>query len=446
MVSSPLLSRRLQPLAVLLVTALAFARLLRLVSLYAVNVFFMDQWEFNDATLFQQHSLWQMFRWQHGPHRQGLGALVAWWIEPLFHWNSRAESFVIAFILLLATGCALWLKYRLFGRLEAFDVCIPLLLLSPLQYETVFITANFAHGPLPVLLVLLYCLSWTVSNPVYRYPAILFLNFLSIHTGFGLFLGIVTLVALLADYLLRFRREPRSFLIFAASLLLSILSLAFFFFHYAYQTSVDCAPDFPHSPAPFIRFLFLMLANLFAIKGTGLFPFLAGALLFAAMVSVLGVCAASLCLNRSARDPVSWTVAILLAYCLLFSFNAAFGRSCLGPSVAQVSRYVIYLGLGLLGLYLFIANLSNPSTRRICSALLLAALVTALPIRDRDQKVMDFVSSAKRNWTDCYIQREQIRECNHLVGYGVYPLPTPELKAKLDFLKQAKLNLYANPN
>ena len=439
-------SPRWATLVVLLATTLAFARLLRLVSLYAVNVFFMDQWEFNDATLFQHHGLWQMFRWQHGPHRQGLGAVVAFSIEPLFRWNSRIESFVIAFVLLAVTGCALYLKQRLFGRLELFDVCIPLILLSPLQYETVFITANFAHGPLPVLLVLLYCLSWTISNPIYRYSSILVLNFLAIHTGFGLFLGVVTPVALLADYLLRSPERPRGSLVFTASFLLSALSLALFFFHYTYQTSVDCAPDFPRSPAPFIRFLFLMLANLFAIKGTGFFPFFVGALLFSTMVSVLGVCAASLYLHRSARDPVTWTVAMLLAYSLLFSFNAAYGRSCLGPSVAQVSRYVIYLELGLLGLYLFIANLSSSPVRRLCSALLLAALLAASPIRDGDQKVMNFVASAKRNWSACYFRLEQIRECNHAVGYGVYPLPTPELKSKLDFLKQTRLNLYAPSN
>ena len=60
--------------AVFLLLAAAFAglatRMFFLISQYAVNIFYSDQWEFNDATLFQKHSLWQMFSWQHGPHRQ----------------------------------------------------------------------------------------------------------------------------------------------------------------------------------------------------------------------------------------------------------------------------------------------------------------------------------------------------------------------------------------
>jgi len=42
---------------------------LPLISSYAVNIFYSDEWEFNDAALFQKHSLWQMFAWQHGLHR-----------------------------------------------------------------------------------------------------------------------------------------------------------------------------------------------------------------------------------------------------------------------------------------------------------------------------------------------------------------------------------------
>jgi hypothetical protein len=43
------------------VVAVVFAfyatRLFRLISQYAVNIFLSDQWAFNDATLFQRHSL-----------------------------------------------------------------------------------------------------------------------------------------------------------------------------------------------------------------------------------------------------------------------------------------------------------------------------------------------------------------------------------------------------
>src|SRR5580698_10053421 len=89
-------------------------RLFRLTARYAVNIFFWDQWDFNDATLFQKHNLWEVFRWQHGPHRQGMGGLLAALIEPLFHWNSRTEAFVATSLVVVAGLAILLLKYRLF--------------------------------------------------------------------------------------------------------------------------------------------------------------------------------------------------------------------------------------------------------------------------------------------------------------------------------------------
>ncbi len=48
-------------------------RFFRMISQGAVNIFYNDQWDFNDATLFEKHSLWEIFRWQYGPQRHGLG-------------------------------------------------------------------------------------------------------------------------------------------------------------------------------------------------------------------------------------------------------------------------------------------------------------------------------------------------------------------------------------
>src|SRR5438874_6211956 len=111
------------------VVAVAFvlfaARLFHLISKYAVNIFFSDQWEFNDATLFQKHTIWQMFAWQHGQHRQGLSALFSKLVEPHLGWNSRTESFIAGGIIVAAATCALWLRRRLGGALSFSDLVIP---------------------------------------------------------------------------------------------------------------------------------------------------------------------------------------------------------------------------------------------------------------------------------------------------------------------------------
>src|ERR1700682_6316044 len=87
--SIPLWSRAIQ-LRPWLLVSIAFVfyagRMFQLISRYAVNVFFADQWDFNDVTFFQRHSLWQMFDRQHGPHRQGLGGVFEKLVDSLFGW------------------------------------------------------------------------------------------------------------------------------------------------------------------------------------------------------------------------------------------------------------------------------------------------------------------------------------------------------------------------
>src|ERR1700738_1478949 len=113
------------------VSVLLAGRLWQLISRYAVNVFFWDEWDLKDLTLFQRNSLWKMFSWQHGWHRLGMGALVEKVVDPPFHWNSRIESFILGGILAAGAICALWLKIRIQGKLSISDVVIPAIFFSP---------------------------------------------------------------------------------------------------------------------------------------------------------------------------------------------------------------------------------------------------------------------------------------------------------------------------
>jgi hypothetical protein len=434
---------RLEYLLVFAAFAALSARLLLLISRFAVNVFFMDQWEFNEATLFQHHSLWEIFRWQHGPHRQGLGGIVAYLIEPRFHWNSRSDAFAAGIIVILAAAYALYIKKKLFGSITIFDVCIPLIFLTQLQYEAVLITANLTQGPIPLLVLLFYCMAWTVAPLTLRYALILIVNFLAVHTGYCFFLGVITPIALIGDYWLNRSQKPSRAFHFLIALALSLASLGVFFVHYVFTTEVDCAPNLFVSPASYLKFLLLIFANIFGVKGTGFLPTLAGTVVLAAFLTALVGAALVLPSETEANRPRLWTAAILLAFSLLFSVNAAYGRSCLDPQVAQVSRYVIWMEPGLAGLYFFLQSLPKSRLRTGLQVLLLASLLAAIPVRWQDERIMQFISSAKRNWKSCYLQIEDVRRCNHAVGYGVYQAVTPEFKDKLDFLKRTRQNLYA---
>lgn len=406
----------------------AFAtRTFQLISKYSVNIFFSDQWEFNDATLFRKHSLWQVFRWQHGWHRQGVGGLFEKLIDPLIHWDSRKEAFIAGAMLVVTCALVLWLKYRLFGSLTVWDIAIPAIVLTPGQWMSLFGVLNFAQGIFPMLLIVLSCLAWTIKRNGLRYPLVLLINFLAIYTGFGLFVGVMTPALLVLDRLRNSdSRLPAKY--FGGALMISLASLASFFVDYAPQH--DC-PAFLASIAP--EFVGVMFVRVFAIRdsiaatiGTALIPLI--------MLIVLG-----LSIHRKRL-----VIALMLSVTLLVCCGAAYGRSCFGLSGALANRYVLYTEPGLLGLYFFMLHMRNGLTK----ALLLSALILALTIAatrvDVDQ-IAEF-STEKRLWKDCYLKTEDITKCESQTSRDVFTPHGAEAmdgRMKLEFLKLHRLNLYA---
>lgn len=415
-------------------------RLLRLTYRYSVNIFFWDQWSFYDATLFQKHSRWEMFRWQYGPHRLGLGAALSSLVEPFFHWNSRTESFVALSVVVLATLCALWLKTLLWGKLAIPDLVIPIAYLSALQYESLFTNSDLAHGPLPLLLVTFYCLAWTVRHRTLRYVLLLVTNFVTIHTGFGVFLGFLTPLLIAFDYW-RSRTEPRAGVFFVPALLAACVSIAYFFHGYTLQPAVDCFRLRAQNPFLYLSYVSLMCAN-FWTTGIGVFPHLVGAAVllwfgWALVTAVSRMCKLS---QPWVQNAIS---AVLLAYSLLFAFNAAVGRVCLGLASAQASRYTNYLALGILGAYLQLHTVRRPRLRTAMLSIAAAAFLATVPIRSHDRGMMRYFSEVKRNWRSCYLAGENIATCDSFAGFKMTPEPPELLEKKLEYLKEHQENLYA---
>jgi hypothetical protein len=424
---------------------LAF-RLFRLISLYAVNIFFSDQWDFNDITLFERRNLWQMFNWQHGPHRQGVGAIVQVLVEPLLRWNSRGEAFVAGAIVTLAAVCALYLKKRLRGRISYADVVIPLIFLTPAQYESLWITPNFSHGPLPLLLVILYCLTWTCHRAALRYPLLLLVNFLAVYTGFGLFIGFLTPVLLIVDYWIGRSEAPVKAWQLLLALALSLLSIGSFFSGYVSQPAAGCFATQSAPLAGYGAFAALMLAHFAGARETGTIDVLAGSLLLAAMLATLTWSGASLFFPKAQHKRQYLLPAILISFCLLFCFGTAYGRLCLGLGTAQSSRYTNYVTLGMLGIYLSMLSLDGRTLRTVLlTAVAVVSIKGSLPIARTDREVMQGFHGIKSIWRACYLEREDIEQCDRQAGFGVYPSPeATRLKEKLEYLKRTRQNLYSD--
>ncbi len=427
------------------VALLLTLRFLGVIARDAVNVLFGDQWDFLSAFFDHDLTIAELFFWQHGPHREGVGLIADKFLYSLTAWNARSECFMIGACIVAAMLLALLLKRRLFGRLEYSDAIIPILFLTLAQYETVVITPNPAYSGFPLLLLMLYLLALLQKNDLVRYGLVLIVNFLLIYTGFGVFMGPVTigLFAVACGWSWR-GTAAVPLKVAVAGLLIACFSLASFFFHYKFEPAVDCFV-FPYHPlAHYPWFVTLMFSTFAGVRSPILFVSILGAILLCSAIFIFGVE-----LWRATRAPGRWhvthiTTSILLGYSLLFAANTAIGRVCLGlPAPAQSSRYATLLIPAFLAIYFYLLTVQSKKLRGVA---LILFVVVLIPGHVRLAPRATRFAEGKRAWAACYKRTEDIGACDSATAFKIYPFPErTRLKQKLDYLKENKLNLFAEP-
>jgi len=437
---------RLPVIVVATVFLAAASRLVLAVWRYSVNIIFWDQWDFY-TPLFNHASVWRIFTWQHGPHREGIGLVFDKFVLESTRWNSRAEALFMVGALFAAGIVALRLKQKVFGSpgyrdLDYSDIAIPWLFLSFAQMEALVGEANPSYSAIPELLIGLYCLAWMLTKPTARYAAVLVLNFLLIYTGFGFFMGVVTIGVLLFDLRRAFRTEVESRSFPAVALLLAAASLAGFFYHYRWDPAVPSF-HFPDAhPLNYPWFIGLMMSYFLGLR-TVVLASVAGGFLALVALAILVWHGVRLWRDRewSAADR---TVVILLGFSLLFEGNAAIGRVSLGmPEAAQISRYMGLLVPGYLAIYFHLLTWRKNAFRTAILAMFVIALIPGA-IRMPNGYSPQLVSDGKQAWKTCILQIGDINYCDHATGFPLHPDPRKtQLLEKLQFLQKNRLNLYS---
>jgi len=432
-------------LAIAAVIGVLGARFFGVIRKYSVNIFFNDQWDYL-TPLFRHHaSIAELFLRQHGPHREGIGLVADKFLFPLTHWNALTDSFLIGSSIFAAMLLALLLKCKLYGTLSYSDVAIPVTFLTLAQYETLVVTPNPAYGGLPLLLMMLYCLALLGQNRLLRYSLVLALNFLLIYTGFGFFMGVVTVCVLLLECYGSWRpMRSAPFAQALAGLTVAAASLASFFIRYKFFAAADCLQISHRDLQGYLGFMarmfsaFVVPRSLSVSSGTTVL----GAVILLVAVGVLGL--HLIHLLKHGRSDTHLAGAVLLSYCLLFSANAAIGRSCLGLEAASSPRYSTLLIPGFLAIYFFLLSKSWGGRQNLLLILWVVLLLPATvhkPWRD-----MRWYSDSKRAWADCYVRAENIQYCDQSTNFVLNPHPERTgLKQKLDYLKEHRLNLFHEP-
>ncbi len=424
--------RWVAPVAIVVSVTVLSVRLFHFIDRYAVN------------TLFWDHSWWELFTWQHGPHRQGLGFLVIKLTAMASDWDTRTEGFVIAGIFLASTALALAIEWRLTRRWSLADVAIPPIVLTLTDYEAFIGATNPAHGPLPVFLVLATVLVRFIARPWPRVVLTLLLNFLVVYTGFGLVFGPVILTLFLVDLGGAVRRRQGWALQAIGLVGSAAILVAFFSWHYVVAPAVDCFvfPD-PH-PLRYVTFIAAMYLRAFELDNVEHLRSLFAVLIVAANLTALSWGAWGTLKTAGESRPHSIVFA-LCGFTLLFSANAAIGRVCLadGGGGSQ-PRYVPYVLPSLLGCYYALQTARLRSTMRVSLlAFFLAACVAREARTYLDGSSVRWYSDGKRHWVDCYLKKQDVAVCDREAGFKVYPdAAATHLDRKLAFLREHHVNLY----
>ena len=436
------LRRALVPLLLIVVTGISGFQLFELIDHTAVNVLFSDQWEYMEAFFSHSPSWTELFFHQHGPHREGVGLVVDKYLYAWTSWNTRAESFLIFGCVFAAMLLAILLKKKLFGSLSYTDVAIPMMFLTMSQFATFVETPNAAYSGFPLLLIMLYCLALLRPRYQIRYALILVLNFLVTYTGFGIFMGLVTVGLFALECFWRARGVSdiplRASL---GALVLAIATLASFFIHYRFNPAVDCFVFPYYDLTAYPKFVSVMVARYLTLPGPApviwavcTASLLAGAAILVALAVRL--------VRRERFEPADLVVGVLLTYTVMFCANTAIGRVCLGLPAALASRYSTLLIPGVLGVYLYLQSIRLAAVRNIGLFVLIVLLIPGCLVVQLEPQAL---ARSKRAWVSCYLLTDDIEQCDRTTGRWVYPRKEEvHLKEKLNYLKEHHLNLFAD--
>jgi hypothetical protein len=410
----------------------------------AVNLPFDDQWEALNP-LFQGQGPWGTFLAQIGPCRLGLGGLIEWALYRVTGWNVRAEVWAEVIVLTVATMVALALAVRLRGHLAWSDAVFPLLLLSPIHWETMTLITMIGHGILPLLLILLLAYAWSSPNTTTRVFAVSVYGAINFFTGYGV-CSVPVSFGLALLLWLRPGKEQAAAERREAGLILLCLSGALMVFAHGYRW-VPSVPGW-HFPVPnwwdYPRFSILMFANLLGFRYISATAVVIGAVLLGLTLGAFVEATVKIWRREAtARAKAVW---ILTGVTFVYAAFTAIGRLPAGIQVVFMWRYVTLMTPGICGLAVAAEGWSSsmPRAMRCSVAIGWVALAGMIWGNFLPEQYGAAVAKGKRIWIASYLRTHDLRAANKDTGCGIYfPAPeSPIIADRLRWLEQRHLSFF----
>lgn len=422
---------------------LALLRLAGLVSDAAVNVPYADQWDFL-APLFNGEGPWSCFIQQHGPHRQGLGGVVQWALYSVTAWDVRAEAWFALIALFVTAIAATAVAVRLRGHLSPLHAVLPLIILSPLHWETLLFTTNVAHSILPLCMLLLLACALLIRSDLWRASLVGILGVLSVFTGFGFCTALAAMGVLAVTLTSAHTPATRR----GGLITLAIITggFALFFTNYRWDPAV---PNWTF-PVPdwwnYGTFAAYMTSTLLGLREKSLLAVVLGGGVF---VTIAGVFVFSMLQLLRAHDPRrSAVIALLTGTSLVYAALTAYGRLPAGIEAAFMWRYTTLMMPAAIGLVLFLdAQLNRARPAWVRAGAMAGILAIALPIvlNVTPERLATVIASGKHRWIAAYQTTRDADQANVLSDFWVYPTPrNPQhILKRLQWLEARHLSLFS---
>lgn len=392
----------------LLLGALLAARLLGLTWLMSVNVPFSDQWavlrSLEDG--FQWSDVWAAFRWQHGPHRQGLSFAFMLPAYHFSHWSVRLDSLMMVAEQLVAGLLMLRLRRQLVpGPWSLWDAILLLVFWGVCTFETMTVAPNASHSIFPLLLLMLLANVWLWPLGLARLAALSVLIMGLTFTGFG----ITAIPAVVVVLLLQIWRLDGAGRRHAAGLLAaSVTSLGLFLQDYHFVVAADGFEAMRPNPLDYLHFVVAMFSHFTLMLHRAprwlLYP--VGALVVGALVvgvlRSLRTLAASGAQAQAPADRRLFEVCLILVGCsLAFALLTAYGRVQLGVAAATASRYTALMMPGVAAVVLLLMRFRH-RTAPVLLIVLLLFTVRVVPETRQAWLQSRYYASMKLCWLEHY--------------------------------------------
>ena len=411
------------PAILLLLGALLAARLIGLTWLMSVNVPFSDQWavlrSLEDG--FQWSDVLTAFRWQHGPHRQGLSFAFMLPAYHFSHWSVRLESLVMVAEQLLAGLLVLRLRRRLVpGPWCLWDAILLLVFWGVCTFETMTVAPNASHSIFPLLLLMLLANVWLWPLGPARLAALSVLILGLTFTGFG----ITAIPAVVVVLLLQVWRTEGAGRTHAAFMLTACaVSLGLFLQDYRFVVAADGFEAMRPNPLDYLHFMVAMFSHFTLMLHRAprwlLYPvgaLVVGALVIGALRSLKALTASGAQVDAQVpADRRLFEVCLILIGCsLAFALLTAYGRVQLGVAAATASRYTALMMPGVAAVVLLLMRFR----RRMAPVLLVVLLLFTVRVVPETRQAWlqsRYYASMKLCWLEHYRTARDFEAANERV-------------------------------